>query len=653
MNLKTGTLVALIATAAYTVGHLPAFEKSGSQAEARGGGGGGRPGGGGGGRPGGGGSSGGGSSGGGSTGGGSTGGGSTGGGSSGGGSSGGGSSGGSKPPSGGSTGSSGGLGSAKASTPSTTNSPKGPTAPAGTKPNTKGDTTAAAKSKKLTPKAMMAQRAAMTESERLKDLEDVLALLAGRRDLLLARAIFELRAQQVEADLAGVMHASAGSQDTQAQVLPGEVEAAAAAAPDDLPLQLRWQDIARHGPKGEALAKKAAERFAAQPDSIVAALLHARLLGGAPALKIVEGVLAKDAKHTQALEVQVELLAALGRADDAVAAARVLAESRNRPADWCHVGWLEEARGQDEPALASYEQALRLVPTFEGAHVHRALLRARMGPIEEAWAYAEAGSQQSPDSQALKLVVAVVRATRGEDAEALAAFQALLPDVHDRVAMLDVMGLWLSKLQRADQATQALDRALGVQASHVTSLLAQGLVHLAAGRVQPSEKVIGQALKAAPEDGMAHACLGLVLESRGQLDPAKAAYAKAVALTPGCGVTWMGLGRVLERQKNWKAADEAYAKSVELLPKSGAARLGRAFALAGLKRPADAVALVEEAINLEGSKSYPHLFAAMLYADALENWAKALDHLQLFEGKGGTHPDLDAWIADIEAKAKG
>lgn len=649
MHLKTGTLVALLATAFYTVGHVPTFEASGSKAEARGGGGGGRPGGGGGGRPGGGGS-GGGTSGGGSSGGSTSGGGSSGGGTSGGGSSSGASGGSSG---GNSTGSSGGLGSGKATTPATTNAPKSPTAPTGTKPNAKADTTSSSKSNKLTPKAMMAARAAAVEAERLKDLQDVPGLLASRLDALLARAVSELREQVVRDDLGRLMHASAGAQDTQAPVLPGELEGAAAAAPDDLPLQMRWQDLARQGAQANALKKKAAERFAAQPESLVATLLHARLLGGVEGLGMVQQLLAKDPKHTQSLEVQVELLAGLGRADDAVAAARVLAESRNRPADWCHVGWLEEARGQDEPALAAYELALRLVPTFEGAHAHRALLGARARTLEEAWAFAEAGSQQVPASQVLKLVVAVMRATRGEDAEALAALQALLPEVHDQVSMLDVISLWLLKLQRADQAMQGLDRALGIEARHVTSLLAQGLLHLASGRVQPSEKSIGLAIKAAPGDGMAHACHGLVLEARGTLEPAKAAYGRATALMPGCGITHIGLGRVLERMKDWKAADEAYGKAMELLPKSGAARLGRALAMYGLKRSADAVAMVEEAIQLEGSKPYPHLVAATLYADALEDWAKALDHLQLFESKGGTHPDLDAWIAYIETKAKG
>lgn len=337
--------------------------------------------------------------------------------------------------------------------------------------------------------------------------------------------------------------------------------------------------------------------------------------------------------------------------EGALAAARALALARSHPADWCHVGWLEEQRGEDEAARMAYAQALQLAPAHLGAHLHATLLGARSGPLEQAAAQAAAARAQLGDVPVAGLLVGIVQGLAGQHDAARATLRALLAAVAEPAPRQVVLALWLLRLEQPVPARAMLQVALGQDARSVSALLAQALVLEADGDMAQAERSVARALQLAPGDGMALACRAFLLEARGRLDAARQGYERAVEVMPACGISWLGLARVCERSAAWKDAEQAYAQARERLAGRAEPHLGLAFARHGLKRPAEALQDVAAALERDPGQPLACLLGAVLSGDRLGNWAAALEHLLRCQALGGAYPGLPAWIASAQAKA--
>jgi Tfp pilus assembly protein PilF len=126
------------------------------------------------------------------------------------------------------------------------------------------------------------------------------------------------------------------------------------------------------------------------------------------------------------------------------------------------------------------------------------------------------------------------------------------------------------------------------------------LARVASGRGQPrlEELQLAQVRKLDPGAAWAVNELGILAFARGEASAARERFAEAVQLDPMFGPGWANLGAIALRYRDFGAAAVAYAKAAELDPARPDLHLGRAWALDGLRRPADARAEYERVLAL-------------------------------------------------------
>jgi superkiller protein 3 len=108
--------------------------------------------------------------------------------------------------------------------------------------------------------------------------------------------------------------------------------------------------------------------------------------------------------------------------------------------------------------------------------------------------------------------------------------------------------------------------------------------------------------------------LGVCLENEGNLSEAVTAHQRAIDLDPGYSKAWGYLGIARRKQGRMKDARECYDRAVVLDPRNHEAlsSLGTWFILEN--QPQEAIAVLEQAIAIDGSYPTPHANLAVAYA---------------------------------------
>ncbi len=97
---------------------------------------------------------------------------------------------------------------------------------------------------------------------------------------------------------------------------------------------------------------------------------------------------------------------------------------------------------------------------------------------------------------------------------------------------------------------------------------------------------------------------------------AESEYKAALKVNPYDEFSWRELGGIMTAQGDFKAAEEDYGKALALQPKDSDARTGLAIALISLNRSAEAIGLLESALNDDPTNIVAHFRLSGLYRRA-------------------------------------
>src|SRR5690349_5039701 len=114
--------------------------------------------------------------------------------------------------------------------------------------------------------------------------------------------------------------------------------------------------------------------------------------------------------------------------------------------------------------------------------------------------------------------------------------------------------------------------------TQLPQLLAQGLEHHRAGRLQQAEALYRQVLQGQPEQPDALQLLGVIAMQVGQLQPAVELIGRAAKLAPS-GPAFNNLGEAYRRLNRLNEAIAAFRRSLELQPQQIDAYRNMALAL--------------------------------------------------------------------------
>jgi Flp pilus assembly protein TadD len=215
-------------------------------------------------------------------------------------------------------------------------------------------------------------------------------------------------------------------------------------------------------------------------------------------------------------------------------------------------GWLEERMGHPGPAADLYRRALASDPAQADAALNLARLRG-----EKA-------------AEAEQVVREALKYTPGDP------------------RLLDALAGALGAQKKLDEAEATVRTVLERHPRDAGAYRALAGIEMDRKRDRLAESALHEARKLEPNDPGTFNSLGLLALRREDVAGARAAFEEAVRVDPAFAPAWANLGALALRYRDYAAAEAACAKTLELDPARWQTRLTRAWALEGLRKPAEA-----------------------------------------------------------------
>ncbi len=319
-----------------------------------------------------------------------------------------------------------------------------------------------------------------------------------------------------------------------------------------------------------------------------ALLGRALLASGADSNEAIEHLQKSLELYPDQTEVRFELLHALRKAKDFVAAGVQLRILKDQlpPGDArleYAQGLLSADLGYPEAAVASFRRALQVNRNFMAARQDLGAALVRMGKWSEAAAVLGPLAQAQPNSFLISYLhaLALQNSQHPKEAEAEAR-RALALDLKSADAHT-LLGIALSSQGRFDEAIAEFSRAVEMDPNSFDAELYLGRSRYARSDTAGAAAALEKALSLRPEDPEARFFLGTVLEVSGDQDGALTQYKELQRISPNDPRGYLGLGEILGKAGKTEEALGQLRKARELDPSSFETKmaLGRLLGKAG------------------------------------------------------------------------
>ena len=228
-------------------------------------------------------------------------------------------------------------------------------------------------------------------------------------------------------------------------------------------------------------------------------------------------------------------------------------------------GWVAEQRQQLDQAAASYKRALELEPSHLGAAIN-------LARVYRLWERFGDGAQ----------VLRSALTRREGDPRLLNALAALL--------RLD---------RKTDEAEAMVRKVLVRHPDDAGAYKNLALIELDRDRPRLAEVALANARKLDDKDPGTVNNQGLLALRKGDVATARLRFDEATRLDPAFGPAWANLGSLALSYRDYQTAADAYAKATAAEPSRWELQLAQAWALDGLKKPAEARAAYEKVLALK------------------------------------------------------
>jgi tetratricopeptide (TPR) repeat protein len=379
-------------------------------------------------------------------------------------------------------------------------------------------------------------------------------------------------------------------------------------------LSLRAATLLRELELGEEALTIANRAVELAPSDVSALILQGRLRleTGAPqgALVSFKRAVELKADALPALEGMGRACLAQAKYEDAEnALRRATTIAPDDAALWSLLTAALDAKGARPEACESQRQVVRL----RRGDVSEELRLAQLLMLAERFAESvdvllplwKTGGSRS--DVALALATSLVEVDRMQDAVNVvtASFAAERSDQSNDAALSRVQAVALSKLDRADDAIAAYERALELGISEVKAPLADALrrraAELAGTDAKRSSSLYDRALKLATRDSATLIALARSRRNTGELQVALDSAREALTLEPESLEAQLLLAQLEAALGRHQPAIVAFERVIAAHPESAEAWLGKGLSKAELRSP-DAVAALERSVELRPTR---------------------------------------------------
>lgn len=243
-------------------------------------------------------------------------------------------------------------------------------------------------------------------------------------------------------------------------------------------------------------------------------------------------------------------------------------------------------------------------------------------------------------------VLAVVQASLGKSAEALANYDRALALQPRHAEALSNRGNTLKVLKRFNEALDSFDRALAAQPDYPAALSNRGAVLFDMARYEEALATYDRSLAVRPDQVVALYNRGGTLQILGRFEEAIASYDRALAINPELVEAHANRGNTLNALHRYDDALASFDRALALRPELVEALTNRGNALNGLKRYDEALASYDRAIVCQPTHAGAHynrgttLHEMRRHDEALASYDRAIalqpDYTEAFSNRGAT-----------------
>lgn len=280
---------------------------------------------------------------------------------------------------------------------------------------------------------------------------------------------------------------------------------------------------------------------------------------------------------------------------------QAVSSNRNNADAWLFKGDVLRLQGKLEPALAAYDQVVKLKPDSSPAYLNKAIIEIGAKKFDAAKADIAAARKLSPSGLMVFYTQALLDFNQGNPAGALESLQQVLRSVPD----------------------------------HLPSMLLAGAVQIALGSPIQAEEHLKRYLEKDPENLYARKLLGSVLLKNRRTQQALAVLNPALRSTNQDPELFALAGESYMQAKDFAKATEYFEKASKIAPKSAMFHTALSMSRLGQGDSGRAIAELEKATEVDPKSSQAAILLIMTHM-RLNEFDKALAAAVAFEKD---HPD--------------
>jgi tetratricopeptide (TPR) repeat protein len=358
---------------------------------------------------------------------------------------------------------------------------------------------------------------------------------------------------------------------------------------------------------------------------------------------------------------------------------KVVAEDPQNFAAWFDLGFIDNALGRTNDAIAAYRKSVAAKPDVFESNLNLGLTLVKAGQ-PDAEQFLRAATKLKPTAHVQEgqarawLSLGHVLEAKNPDAAIEAFTQAAHLDPKDPEPHLSAGPLLEAENRYAD-AEQEYKQALAIDPSSIDALTGMANIYMRGHRFAEAEEILRKLVALHPADAGAHMQLGRMLAADGQPEPAIAELQQAQKLAPGDpgvqrdlaelyidakkydlaeaqfrsllaakpndGDLHYGLGRVLLQQKKLPEAEKELIAAIQFKPDLGPAYGELAGAANETKNYELVIKVLDARARILPELPIGYFLRATAY-DHLRQYKPAAENYHLFlEKSTGQYPDQE------------